>query len=110
MVQLNQSKIYYKSEKAVESSTIISAIKVKGLEGEQYEGKKVKRFQISADIPEKDLIKESNYFEESNGDLNVKSMVPTKYADFSVGEFDQLNTIPVKTYLYDVMLKERIQA
>lgn len=110
VVQLNQSKIYYKSEKAVESSTIISAIRVKGMEGEQYEGKKVKRFHISADIPERELIKESNYFEESNGDLNVKPLVPTKYADFTVGEFSQLNTLPVKTYLFDVSLKERIQA
>lgn len=110
MVQLNQSKVYYKSEKIGESSSVISAIRVKGMEGEQYEGKKVKRFQISTEIPEREMIKESNYFEESNGDLNVKSLVSTKYADFGVGEFDQLTTFPVKTYLFDVALKERIQA
>lgn len=54
VVQLNQSTIYFKSEKAIEQSSIaVSAIKVKGFEGEQYEGKKVKRFQISAEIPER---------------------------------------------------------
>lgn len=110
VVQLNQSKVYYKSDKIGESNSVISAIRVKGMEGDQYEGKKVKRFQIATEIPEKEMIKESNYFDESNGDLSVKPLIPTKYADFRVGEFDQLTTFPVKTYLFDVALKERIQA
>lgn len=94
----------------MDSASAISAIKVKGLEGDEFQGKKVRCFQISADIPENELIKESNYFDESNGNLGVRNVVPAKYGDFRMGEVSQLNTFPVKTYLFDVALAERITA
>ena len=63
MVKLNESKIYFHTEKSVDSNAVISAIKVKGFEGEDYNNKKIKKFNISIDVEEKDLIKESNYFD-----------------------------------------------
>lgn len=58
------------------------------------------------------MIKESNYFDESRGDLGVYSEVPPKYGDFSMGDFGSMGmgTLPVKTYLYDVALKEELRS
>lgn len=61
-------------------------------------------------MPEQDLIKESNYLEESIGDLGLKPKAMTKIADFSVGSFEHLNTFPVKTYLFDRTLRDRLKA
>ena len=85
-------------------------MRIQGFEGPEYQGKKVRKFNLAADIPEQDLIKDSNYFDESNGALGIKSTVPTKYADFRMGDMNQLSTFAVKTYMYDVNLSERITA
>lgn len=66
---------------------LASALSVQGFEGDEFKGKKIKKFNIEAKIPEKDLIKESNYFDESHGDFKVKAQTHTKFADFRVGEF-----------------------
>ena len=109
-VQLKNSKVTIKSDKLMQSEQMVSASGIKSFNNEEFKGKKVRKFNISADIPEKNYIKESNYFDESNGDLQVRSKIPSRYADFSVGTFDQLNTFPVKTYLYDHALNAKLTA
>ena len=52
------------------------------------------------------MIKESNYFDESRGDIGLNKLASPKYGDFSIGEYGAYGTFPVQTYLYDVALKE----
>jgi hypothetical protein len=106
MVQLNGSKIFFDTERG--SETLISAIKVKGFEGTEYAGKRVKRFNIAIDLEDRDM-KNSNYFDESNDDLGLYSLAPPKYGDFTVGQFETMGTFPVQTYLFDTPLKERLR-
>ena len=89
---------------------MVSALRVEGFQGEEFKGRKVKKFNIEANVPEKDLIKESNYFDESQGDLGVRPKVAARMADFSVGSFEQINTFPVRTYLFDRALNDRLVA
>jgi hypothetical protein len=63
----------------------ISAIRVKGFDNEEFEDKKLRKFNISIDVEEKELIKESNYFDESQGDIGIYSLAPIKYGDFNIG-------------------------
>ena len=49
-VRLNQSKIYFHTEKSVDSNAVISAIKVRGFDTDEYQGRKVKKFNISIDV------------------------------------------------------------
>ena len=51
-VKLNQSKIYFHTQKSNDSNAVISAIKVRGFDSEEYQGKKVKKFNISIDVEE----------------------------------------------------------
>jgi hypothetical protein len=44
---------------------------MQGAEEAEFKDRKVKKFNISADIPEKELIKESNYFDESNTNIGL---------------------------------------
>ena len=41
-------------------------------------------------------------------DVGIYSLVPPNYGDFSVGQLGELGTFSVKTYLFDVALKERM--
>ena len=86
----------------------MSAIRIKGFNEEQYAGRKLKPFQLAAEIPGKNLIKDSNYFDESNGPIDLQPELSTSYADFRVGDTDQLTTFPAKTYLFNVDLMEKI--
>lgn len=51
-VRLNQSKIFFHTDRSTESNAVISAIKVRGFDSEDYQGKKIKKFNISIDVEE----------------------------------------------------------
>ena len=68
----------------------------------------MRKFNISVDVVEKELIKESSYFDESTDDIGIYKLVPPNYGDFTIGQFEELGTFAVKTYLFDIDLKERI--
>ena len=85
-------------------------MRVKGFDSSEYDNKKIKKFHVEFDVEEKELIKESNYFDESRGDLGIYNLVPPKYGDFSIGDMDRLGTFPIQTYLFDVALKDELRA
>lgn len=50
VVQLSESKVYFHTENEANSNMQISAIRVKGFDNEEFEGKKLKKFNISIDV------------------------------------------------------------
>lgn len=55
-------------------------------ESDELIGKKIKKFTITAIINEKDLVKQSNYFDESHeGDNNVKPTIDKNMVNFKLG-------------------------
>lgn len=60
-------------------------------------------------IKEKDLIKESNYFDESHlGDDEIKPAVDKARVDFRMGDVEQFETFNVKTFLFDRNLAYKV--
>ena len=60
-------------------------------------------------MKERDLIKESNYFDESrDGDNYINPVVDKNRADFRIGDFESFETFQLKTYLFDRNLTQKI--
>lgn len=65
-VRVNESLVTVREEPVLVNSAHNGGDHVPGFEEAEFENKKFKKFSISALIKEKDLIKESNYFDESH--------------------------------------------
>ena len=61
---------------------------MEGFEDPEFENKQIKKFSINAMIKEKDLIKESNYFDESHDGHEIQPSAPTKNVDFRVAKIE----------------------
>lgn len=61
-VKVNDSLVTVKEEKVLVNSTV-SGTQVPGFEDKEYQEKKFKKFSITALIKERELVKESNYFD-----------------------------------------------
>ena len=85
-----------------------TAMKVQGFEGEEFRNRKVKKFNIEANIPEKDLIKEQDYFDESGDEIELRPKIDIKMLNFSMGSIEHITTFSVKTYLYDTALGDKL--
>lgn len=70
-VKVNDNVVNVKEEKVQLNSTV-NGSQVPGFEDEEYQEKKFKKFSITALIKEKDLVKESNYFDESHLGEEIK--------------------------------------
>ncbi len=53
-------------------------------------------------------MKESNYFDESHLGEEIRPVGEKSKADFRIGEFEQLQTFQVKTFLFDRNLTHKI--
>jgi hypothetical protein len=84
------------------------------LQKNEYKGKNIKKFNLEALIEPKDLLKDSNYFDESHDGnqyvSKLKNVGDSKIADYRMGELRELNTFQVKTYLFDRNLTHKIVA
>jgi len=75
---------------------------VKGFTDAKYADKNIRKFELSALVHQKELIKESNYFDESrDGRHSLTSSAKPAQADFRTGNFDSFQTCQVKTFLFD---------
>lgn len=75
---------------------------LKGFEDDRYADKTIRKFELSAIIQQKDLIKESNYFDESRDDGRpLQLSTKPSQADFRTGGFDAFQTCQIKTFLFD---------
>lgn len=70
-VKVNDNVVTVKEEKVLLNSTV-NGTQVSGFEDEEYQDKKFKKFSITALIKERDLVKESNYFDESHLGEEIK--------------------------------------
>lgn len=60
-------------------------------------------------IREKEMVKESNYFDESRlGEAEISPVEDRARADFRMGEQGLFQTFQVKTYLYDRNLNQQL--
>jgi hypothetical protein len=107
-VRVNENLVTVKEEKVLLNSTV-SGGQVRGFDDPEFQEKNFKKFSITALIKEKDLIKESNYFDESHlGDTELRPVVEKSRADFRIGEMENFETFQVKTFLFDRNLTQKI--
>lgn len=108
-LSLREDVVTVREEKPLLNSAVGGQIVVNGFEDEEFQNKQFKKFSISAMVKERDLIKESNYFDESHeADQYINPVVDKHRADFRIGEFESFETFQVKTYLYDRNLTKKI--
>lgn len=100
---INQSKVHYLEKPK-------DPIDAAELKTSEFSGKKIKKFNLNAVIDPKDNVKESHYFDESLGPINVAPTEKKEMADYRVGESEEFQTFQVKRFLYDVNLEHKIQA
>lgn len=84
-MKVNGNVVTVKEEKVMLNSSA-NASAAKGFEDPEFQDKKIKKFSITALIKEKDLIKESNYFDESHlGESDIRPITGKERADFRIG-------------------------
>ena len=84
---------------------------VAGFEDPQYIGKNIRHVELTALAEQRELIKDSNYFDESRDDgrsLNLSNK-PSQ-ADFRTGKMESFTTCRVKTFLYDRHLSDKLSS
>lgn len=107
-LSLKDESVIVHQEKPVLNSTAAGQI-MPGFEDEEFQNKTIKKFSINSLLKGRDLIKESNYFDQTHDpNENVNPVADKNGADFRIGDFESFGTFQIKTYLYDRNLTRKI--
>jgi hypothetical protein len=93
-LRMNDDVITVREEKPVLNVSTKGTPTISGFTSEEHQNKNFKKFVISSLVKERDLIKESNYFDESRegkegkGESEIAPVVDKSSANFNIGEFE----------------------
>lgn len=108
---MHKSTVKVKEQEWIPTSKANKEI-FEGLSKEEVQNKQVKKFSLNSFIKDKDLNKDlnknSNYFDESHDGFEINASGITKDLDFRIPKIEAFDIFQVKTFLFDRNLNQRI--